>query len=228
MSIKLKRHGKHIIKKEISKFEEYLGHSLPKDYRKFLFRYNGGVPESNEFYVPGLNNSSAVDRFLSIEGIIHNIKLLGNQILDNVLPIADSPCGDMLCMSIGGENYGKIYFWVHDMDIGDEELPSWKNMFLLADSFDEFMKKKLKKFDPNSIDYDSVQLEEVWLDPEFFEKIKRSALVPKKEDRSSSDSQEGYIELDDKAKKWFLENKNASKEQYEAFLMNNKHTSDKK
>jgi len=228
MSIKIKKRGKPIKEEELLFFEEYLGCKLPQDYRKFLKKHSGCIPEENIFEIPEDKNSSSINEFLNIQVIIQKKELFGNRLVSNVIPIAYDSCGNLICMSIGNDT-GKIYFWDHELEEMDEDkLPSWKNMFLVADSFDDFMKKKLKKFDPNSIDYDSVQLEEVWLDPEFFEKIKRSALVPKKEDRSSSDSQEGYIELDDKAKKWFLENKNASKEQYEAFLMNNKHTSDKK
>ena len=59
-----------------------------------------------------------------------------------LFPVAYDPGGNLIAVSTGGENAGKVYFWDHEME--DDEAstadhdPYFDNVSLIANSFDEF------------------------------------------------------------------------------------------
>ena len=165
MSIKITRKGRKISEEVIRNFERIIGSKLPEDYRKFLAEYNGGEPEANEFDIPDDDNSSGINEFLNINEIKKEKEILGKRLVPSAWPIAHAECGNLVCIIVG-EKEGKIYFWDHEFEADENELPSWKNMFLLAPNFSEFW-NSLKKFDPGKIELKPGQVESIWIDPDF-------------------------------------------------------------
>jgi len=50
--------------------------------------------------------------------------------------------GDVLLMGIGEENYGKIYYWLHEHDRSEDLGPRetlWDNVGFVANSFTELL-----------------------------------------------------------------------------------------
>lgn len=59
-----------------------------------------------------------------------------DRIPQNVIPIAITGTGDVLCLSLHGPNKGSVYFWDHNNENGS---PNNDNMYLIASSFPEFL-----------------------------------------------------------------------------------------
>lgn len=128
--------------------EQKYGFRLPQDYKKFLLTYGrinynhrisysliNNIPKHNErgelgyFYSP-LNNND----------LISNIECYLGRMPEKMIPFADITGGDQLCIGVTEDVWGKIYFWDHDQehfDPSEEEL--WNNVYLVANSFSEFI-----------------------------------------------------------------------------------------
>lgn len=171
MEIKIKKNKKGCSASEVKQLEELFGYELPNDYKDFMIEYNGGEPNSNVFSIPEEQNESGVNKFFSQKEIIKEKKILGNRIGIGVIPIADAACGNIVCLSLINEKKG-VYFWDHELEDEEENLPSWKNMFYLAESFKDFM-NKLRRFNPDEIELEPGQVLEVWVDPEFLKEINK-------------------------------------------------------
>lgn len=125
--------------------------TLPEDYRNFLTKYNGGVP--NEKSVVCNNHSYAVTRFLCVlehykdsqfgwydisvvvsqieERLTDNLDLIGVE----VLPIAELFAGDYVCLDYRADkNNPSICVWSHEES--DEFDPV---TYKVADSFTDFI-----------------------------------------------------------------------------------------
>lgn len=118
---------------------------LPKDYREFLLKYNGGKPSSNCFsFSDDETDGSVIQSFFGIHGM-DNYDLLyeyqnvyKDRIPDNCFPIACDSFGNLILISVKGPDRGKIYFWDHEEE-AYEDVPDYSNLTLIADSFDEFL-----------------------------------------------------------------------------------------
>jgi hypothetical protein len=124
--------------------EQYWGFGLPKDYKNFLLKFNGGVPNKNYFYFKDSDFGSQVDYFFGVKkdenfNLLMNIKMYEERIPQNFIPIADDPGGNLVLISVKGPDRGKVYFWDHEMEADEGEKPDYSNLTLIADSFDEFI-----------------------------------------------------------------------------------------
>ena len=123
---------------EVDSFESKLIESLPNEYRQFLEQYNGGKP-SKYFH-----RSGQVIRYffaLTDETIYsleyhYQIYTLAKRMPENMLPIATDFGGNCFCISVGGPDKGKIYFWDHD-----GETSGYDNLDLLEESFLKFVEE---------------------------------------------------------------------------------------
>ena len=138
---------------QFKKVEEQIGVTLPADYASFLVEYGGTTLDGGDEYVafpyleeyprgkigllnvffgiiPG-NGYDIVDNYLAYKG----------RMPFNLLPIANDPGGNVICLAIYGEDEGKVYFWDHEEeDVVDEGIePSRDNLYLVAHSFEEFI-----------------------------------------------------------------------------------------
>ena len=128
--------------KFLSAIEQYWEFNLPKDYRKFLLKYNGGYPCKKIFNFD--DNSSVVDCFYGfIKDFLKNILIkyrdMGIRYPANTLAIGDDVFGNLILLSVKGVDRGKVYFWDHDCEAEDGVEPDYSNLTLIADSFDEFI-----------------------------------------------------------------------------------------
>ena len=132
------------LKMEDLKYFEHKNIEIPDDYRNFLIQYNGGRPENDCIDFKDSHQGTMLksifgftkDEYGSLEDA--NI-MYKERIPKNTIVIADDAGGNRIIMSISGDDYGKIYFWDHNMEADDEEEPDYSNLTLVADSFDEFI-----------------------------------------------------------------------------------------
>jgi len=91
--------------------------------------------------------------------------------MNKVIPIAYAGGGNLVCISLEKGVYG-VYYWDHELEPNEGELPSWNNMYFLSNSFSDFL-KMLRKFDPSSIRLKPGQVKKAWIDPEFLKQVKK-------------------------------------------------------
>jgi hypothetical protein len=157
-----------ISESKIARFEAFAGITLPRTYRDFLLKYNGGVPANQKFvskYRPGADHFYIVHTLLPIgtrkrfgfdnlKAYFETYKTKQWRVPDEMIPIAGDLFGNLFCLVVTGPNTGKIYFWNHEREPGasDEEdelecaedglkceVEGFPNMTLIADSFEEFI-----------------------------------------------------------------------------------------
>lgn len=129
----------------IELFQRVLGKKLPKPYYNFLMKYNGGTPEPDTFSFMENEGGSSIRYFLKINGdeewndILLTLRAYDGRIPSDFLPIATDFGGNKICISISGKEYGKIYFWDHELEVDDGDNPTMDNMYLIAKNFDDFL-----------------------------------------------------------------------------------------
>jgi hypothetical protein len=92
-------------------------------------------------------------------------------VTQNLFPISDGELGDLICIALDVKNYGKIFYWYHERNDGD-------NLVLLAESLEQFiMKLEIEKEDSINEDIDKIKVKAT---PEFLEMLRKSGYGPKK------------------------------------------------
>ncbi|MDH6373875.1 hypothetical protein M2444_005718 [Paenibacillus sp. PastF-3] len=123
---------------EIREFEGKYVLKLPEQYIDFLLKYNGGYPETSTFKISDEEGESVVNKFYGIGDMKGNLakvfEVLDGELPEGFISIASDPGGNEICIGISEKYFGKIYFWMHDME-SDEEM---ENMFFLKNSFNDF------------------------------------------------------------------------------------------
>ena len=135
---------------KLKEFEQTFGIKLPDDYRSFLLKYNGGVPEPGivDFIEHGENQSDVVNYLCGIHSgeywasLEWYMDMYKGRIPAGFIPFGYDPGGNLYLISVEGEHPGKVYFWDHENEAGifDEE-PGLKNMSFISNSFTEFLDK---------------------------------------------------------------------------------------
>jgi hypothetical protein len=139
---------------QLAQIERSLDLRLPADYRLFLLRANGGVPDPNGFRYTVVDeeegtrrrHKAKVARFFPAA----ELKAPGGEVKsfdpayqgavwwsfpDWLLPIAiveDALEGGLLCIAVKGKRQGRIYYWP-EQEIGEDTLHR------VADSFGSFL-----------------------------------------------------------------------------------------
>lgn len=123
---------------DVREFELNYNLKLPDQYIDFLLKYNGGYPEASTFKISDEEGESVVNKFYGIGDRKGNLarvfEVLDGELPEGFIAIANDPGGNEICIGITEEYFGKIYFWMHDLD-SDEEMGS---TFFLANSFNDF------------------------------------------------------------------------------------------
>ena len=141
-----------ITPEQIKMLEHDLGIHLPGDYSDFLLKNNGGRPKPNGFsYVSqgdGKIYKGMVDWFLGVNTGKHNdfqkyYEMYKDRVPRDFIPIAHDPGGNLICLSLKD---GTVYFWDHDEEVEEGEIPDYRNMYKITDSFSDFL-LSLRDFD---------------------------------------------------------------------------------
>ncbi|KGX89727.1 hypothetical protein N781_16000 [Pontibacillus halophilus JSM 076056 = DSM 19796] len=123
---------------DIKQFEQEYEVTLPKQYVDFLLEYNGGFPQQSNFKISDDEGESLVNKFYGIGDMKGNLgevfEILEGEIPEEFISIGHDPGGNEILLGVSGEDQGKVYFWIHDVEPEDE----MDNMHILADSFTEF------------------------------------------------------------------------------------------
>jgi hypothetical protein len=164
MTIKIVKKGQQPNENEIQILEQRIGNPLPLDYRAFLEKNNGGIPETNIFDLPACNGGSGINEFLSIKEILEQKNVMKDRLPPSAWPIAFAEGGNYVCLVCEG-NSG-VYFWDHEFEQEDGINPNWDNMYELSSTFREFM-QAIRKFNINDVELKPEQVKSVWVDPDF-------------------------------------------------------------
>jgi len=136
----IRESGRTVNLADIAAVEARFACTLPAPYARFLREHNGGWPEPDAFRGLRPGDRALVDFFLAVDGN-ENTNLVQNaaffreyhDVPGDLLPIARTPSGDLVCIGIGTANHGEVHFWSHDHPV--REKATWK----LADNFDSFL-----------------------------------------------------------------------------------------
>lgn len=150
--IEVTNQGEKISEKDIEKFEQNYNVQIPEDYKKFLLKFNGGIPHpnyykcENKFGINVITKEKGED-VLQITSLtefhqdfcfdafdLYDGCDITEEILENIKylhVIGDDLAGDTFLISLAGINKGKIYFVSHQ-DSCDS------NLYIIANSFDNF------------------------------------------------------------------------------------------
>ncbi|WP_085990925.1 SMI1/KNR4 family protein [Oceanobacillus senegalensis] len=115
---------------------------LPQDYTFYLQHYGNDYIKEDYHFIPpeGLSNKIkltpfGVDSFYGLYNDENNMEDKINFYKDllpaDLIPIADLPGGDLVCIGIKDDTQNKIYIWFHEMD--------GENLYLVSDSFKSFI-----------------------------------------------------------------------------------------
>lgn len=136
-------------KEYIKNLEYEIGCEIPSDYLTFIFNYSGFA--FNDVVYNFYNSSEEDDKqLLSVcfgilpgngYDLIINYRTFKSRIPFNFLPIACDAFGNLLCLSVIGEDKGYVYFWLHDAEetIGEKPSKYPEDIHLVSKSFDEFI-----------------------------------------------------------------------------------------
>lgn len=132
---------------DISRIERLFNITLPQDYRQFLLRYNGGRPEPSVFRIKNYYNSdnmAVIDTFLGIsngqeDSLEEYIKTYRDRMPKNIIPIAYDPGGNIIAISVSGNDQGYIYFWEHESEADEGDTPSYDNLYLIDENMTSFI-----------------------------------------------------------------------------------------
>ena len=141
---------KFVIEKNIKQLENEINCTLPIDYQIFLLNF-GCIAFEDYVSFSFLEPYSGGDRgslsvfFGVIPGasydLIVNYHNYQSRMPYNFLPIANDPGGNVVCLSLKGNDKGVVYFWDHNEEemVHEGEEPGYSNVYLLANCFDDFI-----------------------------------------------------------------------------------------
>jgi hypothetical protein len=139
---------------DLNAFEGKIGYPLPEEYRNFLLKHNGGRPIKPAYFyyqqrLPDgdiMPSSAQIEMFTGLAahstgGLEWKVENFRDRIPKNLLPIASESTGSAICISLDGEDKGKVYLWdmgfEEEIDEGSE--PDYYNVFWIADNFNDFL-----------------------------------------------------------------------------------------
>jgi cell wall assembly regulator SMI1 len=147
MPLEITDSEKPLSEKSISGLEKTIGYRLPEGYRKLLVSHNGGNAQGeNAFrykYERGPYTESRINHFFSLTkeyGSLDKMYLRmtrDGRIPKSLLPIANDPFGNLICISLAGKDRGAVFFWDHENEPNGKN--EFRNIHLIADSFEEFI-----------------------------------------------------------------------------------------
>jgi SMI1/KNR4 family protein SUKH-1 len=136
--------ARQLTQEDIGELEKAIGNSLPDSYKAFLLRFNGGLPTPDAFPIEGMakNPYGIIQEFFGIDCPIESSNLkwiyevFKTDTPPNLFPIASTPSGDVVCVSLWGDDPGTVVIWnYYDAYRG----PTYANVYRVAPNFEEFI-----------------------------------------------------------------------------------------
>lgn len=133
-NIRMTEVGPTLTSGDVDALERRLACRLPEEYRTFLLENNGGIPSPDEF------EQSAVRCFLSVQASapLDDVEIMTREhrdrIPDRMIVIAKDDFGNLVLLSVSGNDLGAVNFWDHEQEhLGDAAVSP------VASSFKEFL-----------------------------------------------------------------------------------------
>lgn len=127
---------------DITDFEVHNNVRLPDDYKEFLIKHNGGVPQPN---IEPTVKSDIQWIYGMVEGpyyasLFQHLDMFEGRLPSWYIPIANDSGGNLYIMSLYPENHGLIAFWDHESEAEEGEADEYfDNMTFVASSFGHFL-----------------------------------------------------------------------------------------
>lgn len=126
---------------DLRAFERTHELDLPSAYREFLLATNGGRPERDVLTIVGLerNPLGRIHFFFGLNDPVEscnldwNLVVFRDRIPAGLLPIATTEGTDKICLAVGRERPGTVFYWDGNAQAGE------RNLHVLADDFASFL-----------------------------------------------------------------------------------------
>lgn len=115
---------KYAKEEDITSFEKENNLLLPSEYKDFLLKNNGGIPEIHSIitspekgYVLNFFFGMFPHNMIIDSSIIWNMEIYSNRYPSEfMLPIASAGGGDLILLGLKGIYQSKIYYWAHEFE----------------------------------------------------------------------------------------------------------------
>jgi hypothetical protein len=127
----------------VKRFELETGIDLPSDYRDFVAAWGLALFDGNVSFPiqgdPSFGGEGLLDVFFGFKpgdanDLAENFELYAGRIPDDLMPVAEDPGSNMICLSFAGRRRGRVMFFDKEAEGSPEA------MWIIADSWDEFMR----------------------------------------------------------------------------------------
>jgi hypothetical protein len=143
-----------LTEERLAEFEHQMSARMPDDYRSFLLQHNGGKPNPDtvDFVLEGEPTSSDLQYLCGIHrgeywaSLTGHVKMFSARIPAGFLPIGYDSGGNQYVLGLEAPHRGRVYFWDHEMEADEGEVPTMENMSLVAESFSSFL-EGLREYD---------------------------------------------------------------------------------
>lgn len=120
--------------------EESLGRTLPTAYATFLTEFGGGPLALNKYVgETEVADDISVRRFFTVAELADPQAWWIDRVPESFLPVADSAGGNLICLALGAESHGSVYFWDHNWEAEEDETPDMRNMTVVTTGFSDFL-----------------------------------------------------------------------------------------
>ncbi len=135
--------GKGLLKNSLKTLDEKIGRKVPEEIRWILGQSNGGYPKLTVFPISGLrdNEDGEIRYFYGVDetpdrDLAWALENYEGRMLPELFPFACNGSGDEICLVTEGKKAGQVVFWD---SYGEKKKPTWKNVYKIADTFEEFI-----------------------------------------------------------------------------------------
>ena len=69
-----------------------------------------------------------------------NLELFGNQLPPGLLPVAQDPGGNLICLRVDAQDIGRVYFWSPENASSSDEDGNTESLYEVAEVWDSFIR----------------------------------------------------------------------------------------
>jgi len=132
----------NLSQKDIQDFETSNSIELTNNYKEFLLKWNGGIPDPGVFIIPEWEGTTVMNYFYSIGDTDNDFEVYLDiydlRLPEGFIPVGNDAVGNAILLGILEPYYDQIYFWDHENE-SDLDEPDMSNMYFLADNIWHFL-----------------------------------------------------------------------------------------